>query len=172
MKIYKITNSLVDVFGDDYSPEAMRERAKHRKTSESKQKPITLTLYRGFNYLPKPNQNGTYTLSPENSEQESLWFTHDYIHRSIDPLEYAQSHGKYLLTYPLKAIKHYQTISYDDNNETYDIIPEEINKKTNGLENCKYYSGIELPDGWFFSYKTEKFIISTIPIIITKGMIS
>ena len=31
--------------------------------------------------------------------------------------------------------------------------------------------GYELPEGWFFSYKTEKHIVCTIPIIITQNMI-
>lgn len=159
---------------DFFSIKDWKEKQKYKIKSPPQQKNITINLYRGFNYLPPPNPNGTYTLSPQNSEQQSLWFTHDYISRNIDPIEYAQSHGKYFLIYPLEAIKHYQTVSYKppyDNESPYTIIPEEINNLTNTTENCRFYSGIELPEGWLFSYKTEKFIVSTIPIIITKDMI-
>lgn len=171
MKIYKTTGqSIFDLLGT--TKEEWEEQQKHQKISEPKQEPLTITLYRGFNYLPKPNQNGTYTFSPEKSEQQALWFTHDFINIRDNPKEYAKDHGKYFLTYPLNVIKHYQTVSYDNNNETYEIIPQEINDKTEPIENCKYYSGIELPNGWLFSYKTEKFIIATIPITVTKEMIS
>jgi hypothetical protein len=183
MRIYKIAQQsnhgkeyqakekkiFIDMFGDDYSPEAMREREKHKVISSPQKKSVILKLYRGFNYLPE-SSNGTYTLSPQNSEQQVLWFTHNLL-RNINPIEYAEGHGKYLLTYPLEVIKHFQTISYDNSNESYDVIPKEIEEKINTFENCRYYLGYELPNGWFFSYKDEKFIVCTIPIVITKNMI-
>lgn len=184
MKIYKIAQQsnygkeyqakekkdFIDMFGDDYSPEAMREREKHKIINPPQQKSVILKLYRGFNYLPKPNEDGSYTLSPQNSEQQVLWFTHN-LSRNINPIDYAEGHGKYLLTYPLEVIKHFQTISYDNSKESYNLIPKEIEEKINTFENCRYYLGYELPEGWFFSYKDEKFIVCTIPINITKNMI-
>jgi len=127
-------------------------------------KPITLTLYRSFdadiNKLEKTS-NG-FILSPEKCEQGVLWFSQS---RNV-----AEGRGKYLLTYPLQAKKHYQTIHYEDG-DTTDITPESFLDLVCPTENCKYFMGLELPEGWLFSYKTEKHIVSTIPIIITQNMI-
>lgn len=132
---------------------------------------VTLTLYRGFNVdLDKLQKSGNgYLLSPAKSEQGAMWFTHKLIN-GYDPLRYVTGRGSHLLTYPLQCIKHYQTVHYDDGS-SYEEIPEEIQSQTDGLENCRFYRGYELPNGWFFSYKTEKFIICTIPIIVTADMI-
>jgi len=98
-------------------------------------------------------------LSPQKSDQSALWFTHNLISRNIDPIEYASSHGKYLLTYSLNVIKHFQTVTYENSGENYEEVPKEIVEKTDGLEDCRFHMGYELPLGWFFSYKMEKFII-------------
>lgn len=172
MRIYKIAQNKPSIFDLlDTTKEEWEEQEKHKIISEPKQESIILTLYRGFNHLPNPNPDGTYTLSPDKSEQKSLWFAHNYMNIRESPLEFAKSYGKYLLTYPLKVTKHFQIVSYDNNKEYYHLTPKEIQDKTNTLENCRFYSGIELPEGWLFSYKTEKFIVCTIPITITKDML-
>jgi len=134
-------------------------------------RPMTLTLYRGFDAdldeLEKVD--GGYELSPKRSEQGVLWFTHQMIN-GYDPIEYVTGRGKYILTYPLECTRQYQRVYYDDG-EYRDDIPEEIREQTNTMENCRFYGGVELPDGWFFSYKTEKFIVCTIPIVVTPDMI-
>lgn len=127
-------------------------------------KQIILTLYRGFdadlNKLQKENDH--YILSPHKSEQGVIWFSRDE--------EDALGRGKYLLTYPLSAIKHYQRVYYDNDN-FHDEIPQEIVDKTNPYENCPFYGGIELPKGWFFSYKVQKYIVTNQPLKITLDMI-
>lgn len=132
----------------------------------------TLTLYRGFDadISKLEKRNGNYILSPHKSEQGVLWFTHDLIN-AYNAREYVSGRGKYILEYPLQCLKHYQRIHYNDGSH-YDDIPQEISEKSEPTENCKFYRGYELPDGWFFSYKMEKFIICTIPIEVSSAMIS
>lgn len=132
---------------------------------------VILKLYRGFDAdMSKLERSGSgYVLSPRKCEQGALWFTHNLIN-GYDPIEYVSGRGKYILTYPLQCKKHSQTIHFDDGS-TYDNTPQEILDKSEPTENCPFYAGYELPPGWFFSYKTEKFIICTVPITITSGCI-
>jgi hypothetical protein len=123
--------------------------------------PITLTLYRGFDYEPQ-KINNEFILSPEKSEQGVLWFAQNK--------KYAEGRGKYMLTYPLQATKHTQKIHYS-NGQTSDTTPQEILDQNNPTENCKFYGGIELPEGWLFSYKTEKHVICLKKLIVSPGMI-
>ena len=132
---------------------------------------FTLTLYRGFdgNWDEIRQEGNFYILSPKKSEQGLIWFTHPYIN-AYNPVQYAAGHGEWFLTYPLQCRKHIQTVHWSDGS-THNDIPQEIQALTKPTENCKYYMGIELPDGWVFSYKMEKFVGSTIEIKITKDMI-
>ena len=142
------------------------------KRDPPKVTPVALKLYRGFdadmNKLQKVD-NG-YLLSPHKCEQGGLWFTHQMIN-GYDPLEYISGRGKYVLTYPLQCKKHTEVIHYDDGS-TYEHTPEEISNKSEPTEDCPFYAGYELPPGWFFSYKMEKFIICKVPITVTPDMIS
>ncbi len=134
--------------------------------------PATLVLYRGFdvNLDQLQKSGGGYILSPHRSEQGAMWFTHKWIN-GYNYKEYVQGRGKYLLTYPLQCKRHIQTVHYNDGT-TRDTIPQEIEEKSVPTENCRYYAGYELPEGWFFSYKMEKFIICTIPIVVQPNMIT
>ena len=164
MSWFKKAQSLDDLF--DFSPR------KIAKTDPPRTESYTLTLYRGFDAdlegLEKSNDG--YVLSPHKSEQGVMWFTHDLI-RGYDAKEYVSGRGKYLLTYPLDCLRHLQTIHYEDGS-SYDTTPQEILDKSEPTENCRFHAGFELPEGWFFSYKTEKFIVCTIPISVSPGMIS
>lgn len=128
-------------------------------------KPVTLTLYRGFDVdMSKLKRSGNgYILSPERSEQGAMWFSRNKNE--------ATGRGSHLLTYPLQCIRHIQTQHYDDGS-TYDLTPQEIQDKAQPTENCRFWGGLELPDGWFFSYKTQKYIICTKPLVVTQDMIS
>lgn len=130
-----------------------------------------LELYRGFNFnwdeLKK--ENNYYILSPKRSEQGLMWFTHKFIVH-YNPIEYAANHGNYFLTYPLKCKKHIQTTTWSDG-QTQETTPDEFHKLETPTENCRYYNGIELPEGWVFSYKMEKFIGCSKELKITKEMI-
>lgn len=153
------------------SMDEVNDKLSHKIVGQTESRIETWTLYRGFDHLPKL-QSGKYIFSTQNSEQNFLWFTHQMISRSIDPLEYAISHGKYLLTYLLNVTKHFQTVTYDNSNEKYETTPPDIIGLSNPTENCSFYMGYELPDGWFFSYKTEKFIICSKPIVVSPDQIS
>jgi len=157
-------NSFEDIFGIDDMDQWKKD---HVVVSRSvpQQRNTTMELYRGFDYLAED-----YILTPEKSEQGLIWFTHNLITRSIDPIEYAASHGKYFVKYPLDVIKHYQTIQYA-NGDSREIIPKEIEDQTNSFENCSFYMGYELPEGWVFTYKTEKFIGCSTSIQIDPSMI-
>lgn len=131
----------------------------------------TLELYRGFNgnFEEIKKEGDFYILNPKRSEQGMLWFTHRYISH-YNPIQYAATHGDYFLTYPLKCKKHIQILHWDDGT-TSETIPDDISKKSIRTENCQFYQGIELPEGWVFTYKTEKFIGCSNELRITKDMI-
>lgn len=138
--------------------------------------PYELILYRGFNAnLDSLKTSGNnYIISPKKSQQGMLWFTHKFI-TNYDPIEYAKSHGSLLLTYPLKIKKHYDLITYE-NGDTIKEAPKEIRDSIDQTENqpfmCLYFEYcLELPDGWFFTYKNEKFIGTTNTLLIEPGLI-
>lgn len=141
------------------------------QTDPPASKPVTLTLYRGFNANLESLQQsgGSYVLSPSRSEQGVLWFTHNLIN-GYNPVEYVKGRGNYLLTYPLRCKYHYQTYHYKDGS-TGEQTPEEITKQTETASNCRFYRGYELPQGWFFSYKVEKFIICDHDLIVSSHML-
>lgn len=164
MKIYKISQmsqnqgfTLKEMF-----PEISKRNYKIDHIENPDQINIQLKLYRGMD-INLDKFDNEITLSPNKSEQQSIWFSRNY--------EDAKGRGKYILEYPLDAIKHIQTIHFVDGN-TSERIPEHINDLTNPYKDCKYYAGIELPDGWFWSYKTEKYIVCKIPIVVKKEMFS
>lgn len=172
MKIYKIAQE--DLFDSMFDINEMKERLSKRGAEivgEELSRPETLTLYRGFDYLPDPVEGDRHVLNPERSEQGVLWFSHKLI-TGYNALEYAKDHGRYLLTYPLEVIKHYQVIGYENSSETIERIPQNILDKQEGTENCRYYMGYELPLDWYFSYKMEKFIICDRDLVVNSSMIS
>lgn len=156
--------NLFDDFFDkkEYSPVIKREE---------KTIPYVLNLYRGFNAnLDSLEQDENYYyLSPKKSEQGLIWFTHPFI-RGYNHLDYAESRGKWLLTYPLDVKKHVQINTKKDGN-TFNTIPEYFYNLSNPYENSRFYAGIELPEGWFFSYKNEKFIVCNQKIKVKKEWI-
>lgn len=145
-----LENSLDDLFPNIKQSPVIKQ--------EERVIPYTLTLYRGFNADLKDLEQDSqhYYLSPKRSEQGLLWFTHKFIN-GHDPLEYARNHGEWLLTYPLTVKKHIQ-VNTRENGEEYNSIPDYFSKFTQPTENSRFYAGIELPEGWLFSYKYEKFI--------------
>jgi len=151
-----------DVFGDDWEK---IKRRKIIKKDEPYYDTITLTLYRGFDAdLNNLKQiNGQYVLSPKKSEQGVLWFSQS---RNV-----ASGRGKYILEYPLEGVKKYKQKIYYDDGSTYEIIPQGILEGCRPTENCKFWAEYELPDGWLFSYKTEKHIICTKDILVSSSMI-
>lgn len=131
----------------------------------------TLPLYRGFDadLNTIKTEGNFYILSPERAEQGMLWFTHPYI-RGYNPIEYAKNHGEWFMTYHLVVKKHVEVEHYEDGS-TYEGIPDYFNKLTAPTENSRYFMGIELPEGWVFSYKMEKFIGCKIKIKVRKDQV-
>ena len=150
------------MFGDDWG------KTKHRKIikkDEPYHDTITLTLYRGFDAdLNSLKQiNGQYVLSPAKSEQGVIWFSQN--------INNAAGRGKYILEYPLSGVKRYKQKIYYDDGTTAETMPIEILDQSCPTENCKFWGEFELPDGWLFSYKTEKHIICTKELLVTPDMI-
>lgn len=134
--------------------------------------PYTLKLYRGFNgNLDEIHRDsgGQLILSPRKSEQNMIWFTHEFI-RGYNPIAYAKSHGRYLLTYPLEVKRYFYKVHYEDGS-SYEFVPAEFMELTNPTENCRFHAGIELPEGWVFTYKHEKFIGCTKELLVSRDMI-
>lgn len=138
--------------------------------------PYELELYRGFdaNLEDLETINDKWVLSPKRSEQGMLWFTHIFI-GGYDPVEYAKSHGDWLLSYPLMVKKHYDLVKYE-NGEIVKESPKEILDELDPTENSEYLcignGCLELPNGWFFTYKSQKFIGTTNKILVSKEMIT
>ena len=157
-----LANDFEDMFGD-ITPR--QEVKRYPPQTEY----IVLTLHRGFDAdLEKMERQGNdFIFRPEKCEQGVIWFSQNE--------EDAQGRGQYLMTYPLVAKRHYERVWYEDEDflgrKYYDDIPEEIREKTNPYENCRFHAGIELPEGWYFSYKVQKHIVCDTPIKVSPDMI-
>ena len=160
--------------------EEARERVRARGQAVDTQRitePFTIELYRGFDAdLDRLERQGhSYVLSPARSEQGVMWFTHMFISRNYDPIEYAKGKGKLLLTYPLQCQKHYDEVTYE-NGEKQERLPEDLNAQYDHTQNssmiCMFNYCLELPEGWFWSYKTEKFIVTTNTLVASPDMIT
>jgi len=163
MSWYKISQS--DTFQDWFTEEAGKSKNRHIVSKEPPAfKTFITTLYRGFdaNLDELNKENGNYILSPKKSEQGFLWFS--------QKLNIAKGRGEYILEYPLQVKRHYQTVHFNDGS-SYEDVPEEILDQTIPTDNCRFFAGMELPEGWFFSYKTEKHIVCSVPLIIHPNMI-
>jgi hypothetical protein len=155
------------------SKEEVERRARRKRMSEERvTEPYVITLYRGMN-LPAQLPS-TLRLDPSRSEQGMLWFAHSHV-RGYDPVEYAMGHGNTLLTYPLGAKRHYLLAKFDDGTEEAEVDRScagqaEDTLNTRFLVSFPYC--IELPEGWVFTYKHEKFIGCLIPITVSGNMLS
>ena len=128
------------------------------KPIEGVEKPITLTLYRGINNQNELIDNGddTYTLNVKRYPDKAIWFT-----RNDD---FANAYSGYaLLTYKLEAVKHSNV--YDKVTSAYGR--GEIESDSSNDSPISY--GIELPIGWFWSYKAQKHIVCKQSLIIPKN---
>jgi len=168
MKLSSIRENIdfEQLFGSD------QPRPKIVSISKPRQKEYTLQLYRGFDVnIDNLKKRGKYLiLSPEKSEQGLIWFTHNLI-RGYDPVEYVQGRGSHVLTYPLECIRHLQDVLWSDGS-TSTKIPDDIRELTDPSQNCRFHMGIELPQGWVFSYKYEKFVGCSVELQITTDMLS
>jgi len=177
-KQYCIENNLDDMFGDGYMDD-IREKIKKRGKEvkrERKTEPFGIELLRGFdadlNTLEKQGEN--FLLSPKQSEQGVMWFSHMHI-THYDYRDYVKGRGEWLLTYPLQATKHYDNVTYEDGSVEART-PEELQNKAVPTEPSQWRamwgSVVELPSGWLWSYKTEKFITTTNKITVHPSMIT
>jgi len=164
----RVNNALDRMFGSFGSDES---RPKIVSVGKPRQVPYVLELYRGFDVnVDKLQRRGQYfVLSPKRSEQGLIWFTHNLI-RGYDPKEYVRGRGSHLLVYPLNCTRHLQDEVWSDEH-TSAKTPDDILDRTKSTENCRYHMGVELPEGWIFSYKHEKFVGCSVEIEITSDML-
>ncbi len=144
--------------------------------SEPTRSPVTLTLYRGF-YGPLRGltrlKTGEYVLSASRSDQGVLWFTHQLIGVYKDYIAYARQHGTHLLTYQLECWRHQQIERLADGT-TRSVVPDEIealDDTPEDAEGSRFWRGYEVPAGWFFSYKIERFICCDHELAVSPRMI-
>lgn len=156
------------MFGDD----DYHKRPSVVSVGPEEARDAVLQLYRGFNAdIDSLETDGDdIILSPKRSEQGMMWFTHSMINH-YDPIEYVSGRGQYLLTYDLNCKKHFKIIEYDDGS-TSERIPQPILDLSIPNENCRFYMGYELPHGWVFSYKNEKFIGCSDKLRVKRDMIT
>lgn len=145
------------MFGDDF-PEVAPVRKKFIR-KETKVMPIIVDLWRGFNGNLKDFEydEKNYLFSPEYGEQGMLWFTSLYCSCSSDPIEYAKGNREWLTTHKINCKRHIQTNYFDDNSKN-EGLPDYWDTLADPSTNCRYYLGIELPEGWVFTSKVQKFI--------------
>lgn len=168
MKWYKIgSKDFEDMFSDN-SPVAKEV------SRETISEPYVLMLYRGFDFNPdKIEVRGEkYVLSPKKSEQGMMWFAHKLQNTSTSPIEYVKGRGAYILEYPLEIRKFYDLVKLDDGRER--IEPPKGMDFPDPTQNQRVMcSGAcyELPEGFVFSYKIEKFIGCTMDLLVDPCMI-
>jgi hypothetical protein len=172
MRWYRTSAALDDWFTPEEAQEQKR-RAQRKQISERKVvEPYRMPLYRGMN-LDISSLPETITLDPGRSEQGMIWFTHPHI-RGYDPVEYAENHGTVVLTYPIDCTTYSVRIRYDDGSEEKVADPEK-KALADPLSNCRYMASwdtvIELPEGFVFTYKMEKFVGCTIPLKVSRNML-
>lgn len=156
-----------DMFADDGPP---AREVSRRAVSE----PYVLTLYRGFDFDPDDVEvrDGKYVLSPKKSEQGMMWFAHGLQRTSASPIEYVSGRGGYLLEYPLEVRKFYDLVEMDDGSDRIEP-PMGMEFPDSTQDQRVMCSGAcyELPEGFVFSYKAEKFVGCTRELLVDPSMV-
>lgn len=161
-------NSMGIDFTDSERGEATKRFNRKFVGEEIKEKPVTITLYRNFDANMSEmikDDNGNLILSPKKCEQGVLWFAHSL---QSNPQQYYDRGGKYLLTYPLQATYRYLEKVYDDGSTSQ----EPITEGDIGTDDSSTWAGYKLPDGFEFSYKTQKHIICRKDLFIPQNYIT
>lgn len=150
-----------------------RQDRGHIVSRKLQSEPVTITCWRGgpesdFQRDIVQQGNGWIDLGGENAMEGILWFTHSLQTPSemgFNPREYALSHAEdYLITYPLKAIKHYDVVTYSSG-ETEKDLPDEYMDRVEraalssfaAMHNCVY----EVPKPWKFTWQLQKHLGTT-----------
>lgn len=150
--------------------ETLKDLGEDRKTlvnEVEKTKGVTITLFRNFdanmNEIEK-DASGNLILSPRKSEQGVIWFAHSLQRQ---PEQYYDRGKKYLLTYPLQASYRYIETTYNDGSTSQ----EPMTEGDVSTENSFTWIGYQLPEGFKFSYKTQKHIICEKDLMIPPNYI-
>jgi hypothetical protein len=159
--------SLDDMFPGDGPP---AREVSRRTVSET----YVLTLYRGFDFDPDEVEvrDGKYVLSPKKSEQGMMWFAHGLQRTDASPIDYVSGRGGYVLEYPLEVRRFYDLVEMDDGSERVEP-PQGMDFPDPTRDQRIMCSGAcyELPEGFVFSYKTEKFVGCTRELLVDPSMV-
>ena len=152
----------------------------HGKIIDKKYKTedIKLVLYRGLRNLfdnkehnPELVTHGDdYMLMVDKYPDKLIWFT--------DNPDFASKYNGWgLIEYVLPVKKHTKIITYEDGHKSNENIygGEQVESaygrgliEVDPYSNSHLYRGIELPDHWYWSYKTQKHIVCDTDLIIPK----
>lgn len=160
---------------DDLFEEMFNAPTREEVSRERKSEKMTIELLRGLDVDESSleRKGDKLILSPAKSEQGVMWFAHR-LQGYYDPEEYVTGRGSHVLRYPLETTKHYDLVTYDDGTTTEER-PEDIpypEPTENQSMMCDWGRCLELPDGFKFSYKAEKWIICEKELLISPGMLS
>jgi len=166
------------LFGDDDFNVPNHGKIIHE---EKVSKEIPITLYRGLrtqfdNSKPHPeliDKGENYLLEVDKFPDKLIWFTRDG--------EFAKGYSGWgLITYELLVIKHSKILTYEDGYKINEFGYGNENIESGfgrGIISANPYKlsplhyGIELPDHWFWSYKTEKHIVCDSDLLIPKNKV-
>jgi len=177
MSWYTVSSDFDDMFWD--SPEELAKWHQERKQKIEQQNKrgilideqtvksgsFVLNLFRGFDGVDAmSNGDGTYTMKGEGGDQDVIWFAHGLF--SKDYLHYADR-GDFLLRYPIEVGVYKVLKTYEDGS-----VEESPANLGDELKNSRGYGKFLLPEGFEFSYKMQKFIISKKPIVFTRDMVT
>lgn len=157
------------------------ERMSNRKKmvfEKDVEEPYVITCWRGFDQRSYDRDviknDGRILMDSSRAMEGIFWFTHSLQSPSDfsgegGPKEhailYANKNGKgYLLTYPLRCVRYYKLISYDDGSSE-EKFPEDSEK--NNIHGKAY----DLPEGWFITWQVQKFMGFKGVLSIDKSMI-
>jgi len=151
--------------------EARRLQTRKEIKKSEKEEKRDISLFRNFDAdmdQVEQDERDNLIFSPQKCEQGVLWFAHSL---QSNPEQYYNRGGEYLLSFPLTVLYRYTETVYDDGS----IRKEPVYNRDEGFENSPRWAGYELPEGFKFSYKTQKHIICekvlTVPRkYITKGV--
>lgn len=160
----------------------MHQRMNQRKlvSEQNVSEPFTITCWRGCDARSLERDTievgqGYRVLHGKEAMEGILWFAHSLQGASVDSEDYARHYAKdFLITYPLKATRHYIMKKFNDGDIEYDVPPEIMNQiKISEASRFMIIGGkaYEVPDGWFFTWQVQKHIGCHKPLRILDSMI-
>jgi hypothetical protein len=157
------------------------QQRRSRKVVFEKQisEPFEITCWRGCSARTLERntidiKSGYRILHGDKSIENILWFTHSLQSKDYGK-NYALSYAEdFLITYPLKATKHFVIKKYDDGKIEY-LAPPNMKDKIDSVSASRFFmtenSIYEVPEGWFFTWQIQKHLGCSHAIKVSDSMI-